>query len=434
MTRRSFFPLLSAPVLTRAQTSRANVLLILADDLGMECLGCYGGTSYKTPHLDRLAATGVRFTHAYAQPLCTPTRVQLMTGKYNFRNWRAFGIMDPKERTFAHMMKEAGYATCVSGKWQLYSYNPPTFMPEWRGKGMRPEQSGFDEWCLWHAGHTEDKGSRYADPTVEYTGKPPQTLKGRYGPDVFVEHLCDFLSRHQSKPFFAYYPMALTHDPFNPTPNSPQWKTGNRLEHHPRFFADMVEAMDTAVGRLVDHLEKLKLRERTLVLFYSDNGTHWSIESRMGDRVVRGGKRDTNDNGMHVPLIANWPGTAKPGVCSDLIDSTYFVPTIAEATGASMKSMGIVDGQSFLPQIRGEPGNPRDWMYCWYDPKPGVTQMEFDKKIFARDKRYKLYRDGHLYDCERDPEEKRPLEASAHPEIRARLNAIMDRFAEQGGR
>jgi arylsulfatase A-like enzyme len=434
MRRRDFLPALGAPLLAQAQTARTNILLIMADDLGMECLGCYGGTSYKTPRLDGLAASGVRFTHAYAQPLCTPTRVQLMTGKYNFRNWRAFGILDPKERTFGHMMREAGYQTCVSGKWQLYSYHPPEFMPEWRGKGMRPEQSGFDDWCLWHAGHTEVKGSRYADPIVEFKGRKPETMKGKYGPDIFVDHLCDFMTRNQSKPFFAYYPMALTHDPFNPTPRSGQWKTGNRLEHHTRFFGDMVEYMDSAVGRLVDHLDKLKLREKTLVLFYSDNGTHWSIESRMGDRVVRGGKRDSNDAGMHVPLIASWPGSATPNVCSDLIDSTYFVPTIAEAGRASMNSMGVIDGQSFLPQIRGETGSPRDWMYCWYDPKPGVTQMEFDKKIFARDKRYKLYRDGYLFDCERDPEEKNPLPAGAHPEIRAKLNGIIDRFAQEGGR
>ena len=102
---------------------RPNIVLILADDLGYECLGSYGGESYSTPRLDALAATGVRFSHAYALPLCTPTRLQLMTGKYNFRNWQAFGIMDPNETTFAHRLGAAGYRTCISGKWQLYSYN-----------------------------------------------------------------------------------------------------------------------------------------------------------------------------------------------------------------------------------------------------------------------------------------------------------------------
>ena len=166
-----------------ARARRPNVVLIMADDLGYECLGCYGGTSYKTPRLDELARTGIRFDHAYSQPLCTPTRLQLMTGQYNFRNWQAFGVLPPDETTFGHMMRAAGYKTCIAGKWQLYSYNPPDFEPEWRGKGMRAEDAGFDEYFLWHAEHTEDKGSRYADPKILDNGEYLQDTAGKYGPD-----------------------------------------------------------------------------------------------------------------------------------------------------------------------------------------------------------------------------------------------------------
>ena len=270
--------------------SRPNIVLVMADDLGYECLGCYGGTSYRTPNLDRMAASGVRFTHAYAQPLCAPTRIQLMTGQHNFRNWKAFGVLDPKERTFGHVLRDAGYRTCIAGKWQLYSYNPPDYEPEWRGKGMRPEQSGFDEYSLWHAGHTEDKGSRYADPVIFENGRYREDTKGRYGEDVWLDFIGAFMEKHRSQPFFVYYPMALTHAPFNPTPHSRDWADpALRLRANPAYFAGMVEYMDDVMGRLLKRIEALGLAGRTLVLFYSDNGTPKEIESKMGGRVVRGG-------------------------------------------------------------------------------------------------------------------------------------------------
>ena len=135
---------------------KPNIILIMADDVGIEGLGCYGGVSYKTPNLDKMAANGVRFTHAYSQPLCTPTRVQLMTGKYNHRNWTSFGILDPNEKTFGHAMSAAGYATAIIGKWQLQSYDPPDLpgAAKRRGTGMHPKNAGFDAYALFHALHT----------------------------------------------------------------------------------------------------------------------------------------------------------------------------------------------------------------------------------------------------------------------------------------
>ena len=220
--------------------SKPNILLIMSDDLGYEAIGCYGGTSYKTPNVDRLAATGVRFTHAYAQPLCTPTRMQLMTGQYNFRNWKAFGVMDPSEVTIGHTMQQAGYRTCIAGKWQLYSYNPPDFEPEWRGKGMPPEQAGFDDWYLWHARHTEEKGSRYAKPVILDNGKLVENTEDLYGPDLYTAHINQFMENHvhdhADQPFFVYYPMALTHGPFPPTPHSADWATGDARTVAGRVF------------------------------------------------------------------------------------------------------------------------------------------------------------------------------------------------------
>lgn len=222
---------------------RPNVVLILADDLGYETVGCYGGTSYATPNLDQLARDGIRFDHAYAMPLCTNTRIQLMTGNYNNRNWKAFGILDPQADTFAHQMQRAGYKTCMAGKWQLTSYDPPDFPGAQlrRSTGMRVEAAGYDEYSLWHTGHTEAKGSRYADPVVYENGEFRGDTEGEYGPDLWVKFIGDFMRRHRDEPFFVYYSMALPHNPMVPTPDSPEWKDpARRHSDETPFAADMI--------------------------------------------------------------------------------------------------------------------------------------------------------------------------------------------------
>jgi arylsulfatase A-like enzyme len=406
ITRRG---LLQGSLSLAAAPVRPNIVLILADDVGYECLGCYGGTSYRTPNLDRLASTGTRFTHAYATPLCTPTRLQLMTGQYNFRNWRAFGVMNPKERSFGHWMRDAGYRTCIAGKWQLYSYNPPDFEPEWRGKGQLPKDAGFEEYCLWHAAHTEDKGSRYGDPTIFENGVLRKDLKDRYADDIFLEFTAKFFEKHQKEPCFVYFPMSLAHGPFLPTPKSRNWTTA-RLKNDRGNFPDMVEYMDDVVGRLAARIDGMGLRERTLILFYGDNGTDRTITSRLGNRAIQGGKGLTTDTGVHVPLIANWKGTGKTGqVLDDLVDSTDFVPTLFEAAGARLPAGVPFDGRSFLPRLRGEHGRPREWVYWWYDPQPGHGKEQYHRTRWARDSRYKLYEDGRLFDAERDAEDQHPI-------------------------
>src|SRR5262245_41738141 len=359
MFRTTLFSLAAVVVLTNfasaADSRKPNIILIMADDLGYETLGCNGGESYKTPNLDRLAATGMRFERCNVQPLCTPTRVQLMTGMSNARNYIEFGFMDPKATTFGNLLKHAGYVTAIAGKWQLG-----------RDKEL-PQRFGFDESCLWQ--HTR-RPPRYANPGLEYNGQERDFKNGEYGPDLVSDFALEFITKNKSKPFFLYYPMMLTHAPYQPTPESRDWDpkaTGEDVKKDPRHFADMVDYMDKLVGRLVKRIADLGLRENTLIIFLGDNGTGQGVTTQFKGAAYAGGKGLTTARGMHVPLIVNWPGrTPAGGVSDDLIDSTDFLPTICEAAGVNVPKSLSIDGRSFLRQILGQQGEPREWIYTWY--------------------------------------------------------------------
>lgn len=414
---------------------RPNILLIMADDIGIEGLGCYGGTSYRTPNLDRLAGEGVRFTHAFSQPLCTPTRVQIMTGKYNHRNWRYFGILDPSETTFGHRMQRAGYTTGIFGKWQLQSYDPPDLpgADARRGTGMHPKDAGFDRYALYHSLHTEDKGSRYANPSM-LEGKAGQegqlkTYSGKYGEDIWVDKIVDFFDDNREKPTFVYYPMALPHWPFEPTPDSDDWDPDSVPEQSVKYFGDMVEYMDKTVGNLIDRLKRKGHLENTLVLFYSDNGTDIRVVSQVADgREIQGGKATSKQTGFHVPLIANWPGRLKPDVCDDLVDASDFVPTLLEIAQQD-PAKELKDGISFAPVLLGKKGPVREASFIWYDPRPGWDKERFRRHVFAVDKRYKLYRDGRLFRLTEQPLEQIEVDplnmTSADQEAQKKLGRVI---------
>jgi arylsulfatase A len=399
MTRRLFlFFAAGLLAISVEAVPRPNVILIMADDLGYETIGANGGTSYRTPVLDRLAAQGARFEHCYVQPLCTPTRVQLMTGQYNVRNYINFGNMDPNAVTFGNLFKDAGYATGVCGKWQL-------------GRDVAlPRRFGFDEHCLWQ--HTR-RPPRYANPGLEINGVEHDYSNGEYGPTLVNQFALDFITRHKDRPFFLYYPMILTHSPYQPTPDSPNWDpraTGEKANQADKHFADMVAYMDKLIGQMDAKLAELGIRNQTLVLFLGDNGTGRGMRSMMGDRVVIGGKGTTTETGMRVPLIASWPGQIPVGtVCRDLVDSTDFLPTICEAAGVKIPANLKLDGRSFLPQLRGEKGRPREWIYSWYSPR---QNNDTAVREFAFNHLFKLYRTDEFYDLKADPAEKQPLKVA----------------------
>ncbi len=422
------------PVLRAAEAkqSRPNIVLIMADDVGIEGLGCYGGISYRTPALDALAEGGLRFTHAYSQPLCTPTRVQLMTGKYNHRNWKFFGILDPQEKTFGHYLSAAGYATAIFGKWQLQSYDPPDFpgAERRRGTGMHPKDAGFDEYALFHALHTEDKGSRYANPSMlEGVAGKEGTLKkyqGKFGEDLWVAKTIDFLERHRDQPAFVYYPMALPHWPFVPTPISDDWDPEKPVTESLAYATDMIEYMDKAVGNLISGLDSKGLRDNTLVVFYSDNGTHLQVTSKMSDgRTIGGGKGSTRQTGIHVPLIVSWPGHVQPAVSSSLIDASDFLPTLLELAGGHLPAQEICDGISFAPELLGRTNTKRESVFFWYDPRPGDDKLQFSREVFALDHHYKYFRDGRLLKLTERPLEELPIDlSSASAQDRAAMTKL----------
>jgi arylsulfatase A len=350
-------------------SKQPNIVLIMSDDLGYEVVGANGGTSYKTPYIDALAGKGMRFENAHVMPLCTPTRLSLMTGKYNFRNYIGFGLIKPNEVTFGHLLTDAGYSTCIAGKWQLFSYNPLDQNPEERSTGQKIEDSGFEEFCVWHPHHTEEKGSRYKNPVIYENGAFRSDTDGKYGEDIFCDYIIDFIERKKDgdKPFFAYWPMAATHKPHEPTPDSPEWDTfdppsnlsvgaktwaeleDGSWEDDPKFYRDMVEYHDKVVGRLMTYLEDQGLEKDTLVIYLGDNGSPDDVCSMMHEHnEICGGKGKTNDRGTHVPLVCSMPGTIPSAtVQTDLIEATDFLPTIFEAAGLDFPEGYIIDGRSF---------------------------------------------------------------------------------------
>ncbi len=405
MRRLALFTLvLAAPSAGLAESDKPNIVFILADDVGCEPLGCYGGTSYPTPNVDRLAAGGMKFRHCYSMPVCHPTRTTFMTGQYPMHTgnprWGSF----PKaleKHTVAHCMKQAGYATAVAGKWQLALL----------GKDLQqPHRMGFDEYCVfgWH------EGARYHDPLIWQNGRKREGTEGQYGPDVYVDFLTDFFERHRDGPFFAFYSMALCHDVTDdlkaPVPYSPG-------KHRYDNYAEMIAAMDRCVGRVVDALDRLQLREKTLILFTGDNGTakgsiiraersgdRWKyvrepVHSEIDGKQVPGGKGNLTNDGTNVPLICSWAGRIKAGqVADDLVDFSDFYATFAEFARSPSATVPTIDGQSFASCLSGDGPATRKWAFS-----------QGRGKHWVRTRRWKLYNDGRLFDVEANPAEKKNL-------------------------
>lgn len=398
---------------------RPNVIFILADDLGYETMAMNDGESYASPNIDKMAVEGMRFEHCYAQPQCTPSRVKLLTGMYNVRNYVNFGELDTSQVTMAQLFRDAGYVTGVAGKWQL-GKNPDN-----------PDQLGFDDYMLWQVTQPRvdsigwdperfpgqgyqagGRDNRYSQPVLDHNGKVTTYDREDYGPKLINDFSLDFIERNSKakKPFFLFYSMILTHCPFSPTPDSPDFMENDTTvmtyKGEAKYFGDMVAYMDKMVGNIDRKLAELGIAENTLVIFTGDNGTDTPIVSRFQGKDVAGGKLLSTDAGTRVPLVAKWPGTIEKGKTnSDLVDFSDFMPTMLDAADITVPKTLNLDGVSYLPQLRGEKGKPRDWVYSWY-LYPGRKVP----RVFARNHRYKLYDTGEFYDVPADYLEERPLD------------------------
>jgi len=433
--------------LTAAGQNKPNVILIMVDDMGYECVGANGGLSYSTPNLDKIAEQGVRFTNCFSQPLCTPSRVQIMTGLYNNRNYIDWGTLNRGEKTFGHIMQDAGYVTGMAGKWQLSG--------DYDRDGQMHHEAGFDETCMWAYHFDLDKkdaaffektsgriNSRYWHPSILQNEKfLRNTTIDDYGPDIFSNFLLDFIERHQNEPFFFYYPMTLTHGPFVPTPHTIGIGNMTRKEKNASkvvCYKDMVEYMDYIVSKIIGKLEALNLDQNTLVIFTADNGTPMGITTKISDGTfISGGKGLTNSRGTHVPLIAYWKGKTKPNlVVNDLVDFTDFLPTILDAGNVRAPDYIKFDGISFLPLLKGEEREQkREWIFCHYD-----THDDYPKKWprarYARDKRFKLY-DFGLFDTKEDVLETTIINAKdmtrKAKRAQKKLQAVLDNMYKKPG-
>ncbi len=405
MTRFIYLILTALPMaaLQAAEAPKPNIILIYSDDVGIGDIHCCGGP-FKTPNIDALAQGGTRFEYCYATPLCGPSRCETLTGRYPFRtglnsNQSANAVSPEREIMIPTLMKKAGYSTASVGKWGQICLGPR----EW----------GFDE-------HIVFKGSgrywRAQEPTYNINGETKDLPAGKYLPDIMHDFAVDFITRNQEKPFFLYYPMSHIHGPIVRTPDSKPEATKDRL------YADNIEYMDKLVGKLMAELDRLKLREKTIVIFTGDNGTaRFGAQAASVDgRKVSGMKATMLEGGSRVPLIVNCPGTTPAGAVNhDLIDFSDFFSTFAQLGGAELPAGVILDSHSFASQIKGEKGSPREWAY-----------VELQGKSYARDSRFKLTNKGELYDLKNAPWEEAPVAADTKDEAaqaaKVKLQAVLD--------
>ncbi|QOV92171.1 sulfatase [Humisphaera borealis] len=432
-----------APAAQAQTPAKPNVIVFLIDDMGWRDVGCYGSKYYETPAIDKLASQGMRFTQAYAACcVCSPTRAALLTGKSPAR----LGITDwipgqrPKgkplngadihnelalsEVTIAEALKADGYVTASIGKWHL------------GGPEFYPEKNGFDvNIAGTHKGQPPSYFAPYKIDTL------PEGPKGEYLTDRLTTEAETFIDTNKDKPFFLYFPHFSVHTPIQAKKDLEgkyAAKTTVDGQNNPAYAA-MVDSTDQSVGRVMKKLDDLKLAEKTIVIFTSDNGG-LSMRNAKGlgptnNEPLRGGKGSPWEGGTRVPLIVRWTGVIKPGVTDATPVISYdFFNTLLDLTGSKSPKAASGDGESFAAVLKQSGKLARDtiyWHYPHYHPggaTPNSSLRQGDWKLV------RFYEDGHreLYNLKDDPYEKNDL-AKANPEQTAKLDAVLSAYLKETG-
>lgn len=415
-----------------------NIVLMFADDLAYADVGCYGAAGYATPHLDRLAAEGVKFTDFYvAQAVCSASRAALLTGCYPNRVG-ILGALGPssrhgihdRETTLAEVLKARGYATAIFGKWHLGHQ-----------RQFLPKQHGFDEY--FGLPYSNDMWPRH--PTSKFPDLPlidgDATIE--LNPDQaklttwYAEHAVKFIETHRERPFFLYVAHAMPHVPLHVSEKF-QGRTPRGL------FGDVIAEIDWSMGQILDALARLDLERQTLVIFTSDNGPWLSYGNHAGSAgPLREGKGTSFEGGVREPCLMRWPGRIPPGsVCREPAMTIDILPTLARLAGADVPADPPIDGRDIWPLISGQPGAtcPHEALYFYWGQaleavRSGRWKLHFPHEYRTlggepgRDGRPGPYVQARiglaLFDLQADIGETRDV-AAEHPDVVARLKALAD--------
>lgn len=428
------------PSFAKRGDDRPNILVILLDDLGKEWVSSFGAEGIETPQVDQLAKTGIKFNNFYVMPQCTPTRVTFMTGQYPFRHgwvnhwdvprWGGGAHYDyERNPSIARVLKDAGYATAVAGKWQINDF---------RVQPKAMEEMGFDAYCMWtgYEGENPPSSKRYWNPYI-HTKEGSKTYEGAFGDAVFTDFLIDFMGKHKDQPMFLYFPMCLPHGPLVPTPNELEVKS--RMEKH----RAMVRYADFLTGRLVKALDDLDIRDETIIIWTTDNGTSGEISGKLDGRKVKGGKSRSSEAGVCVPMIVNSPGRVPGGRESEaLLTIADFLPAFASIAGVSLGHEFTHDGKDGSKALLGQAEeSPHSWILAMGGKNEakltdkGVENAYVFRDRVLRTERFKLYVDtkrkpAKLIDLKNDPDEKKNLLSSEDQDAQAALNFLVTQIKD----